>query len=211
MISKFNTSGLMIIVAAGLAIGATSKSVTHADKAFDSIGTSEDPGMFTQYGQLDTYPSPERYSVSFDPAAKQQLGEQTYNEVEMFYQTTQRAIETKNTEVLMSQYSNNYRNGDLDKASVAQAWQKIFAKVDNLASVNNMTLVSISADRNMVVLQSSGLLAGVPDGKRWPVTVDNWNRQDHILIKEAGEWKLIGIYGQEQKRLWFDKPMHPLI
>jgi hypothetical protein len=52
---------------------------------------------------------------------------------------------------------------------------------------------------------------GVPDNEKWPVTIDSWNNQDQILVKEAGAWKLIGIYGPERKRLWFDKPMHPLI
>lgn len=211
MISKLNTSGLIIIVAAGLAIGMTTKPAVQADKAFYNVSMGEDPGMFSQSGQINAYPTSDRYSVSIDPAAKQQLGEQTFNEIAMFFRTTQRAIETENMEVLMAQYSDNYRNGDLDKESVAQAWQRIFAKVDSLATVNNMKLVSISAEGNMAVLQSSGLLVGVPDEKKWPVTVDNWNKQDHILIKEAGEWKLIGIYGQEHKRLWFDKPMHPLI
>lgn len=207
MVSKFNTSGLIIVVAAGLVIGMT-KPAVQADISFSS---GEDSGMFAQSSQANAYQSPVRYSMNIDPAAKQQLGEQTFNEVAMFYQTAQRAIETKNMEALMAQYSDNYRDGDLDKKSVAQAWQIIFARVDNMATLNNMKLVNVSADRNMVVLQSSGLLVGVPDDERWPVTIDNWNKQDHVLVKEAGEWKLIGIYGPEHKRLWFDKPMHPLI
>jgi len=31
-----------------------------------------------------------------------------------------------------------------------------------------------------------------------------------VLVKEQGAWKLIGTYGHDRKRLWFDKPMHPL-
>ena len=206
---KFNPSGLLIIAAAGLAIGMT-KPAVQADRGFDSI-SGEDSGMFAQSSQVNAYQSSVRYTMNIDPAAKQQLGEQTFNEVAMFFQTTQKAIETENMDALMAQYSNNYRDGDLDKKSVEQAWRKIFARVDSPATLNNMKLVSISADRNMVVLQSSGLLVGVPDGEKWPVTIDNWNKQDHILIKESGEWKLIGIYGLERKRLWFDKPMHPLV
>lgn len=207
---KFNPSGLLIIAAAGLAIGMT-KPAVQADKGFDSIGSGEDRGMLIQSSQTNVYQVSDRYTLNVDPAAKQQLGEQTFNEVTMFFQTAKKAIETKNMDALMAQYSDNYRDGDLDKKAVEQAWRKIFARVDSLATLNNMKLVSISADRNMVVLQSSGLLVGVPGDEQWPVTIDNWNKQDHILIKESGEWKLIGIYGLERKRLWFDKPMHPLV
>ena len=52
---------------------------------------------------------------------------------------------------------------------------------------------------------------GAPDPKKKGlITIDNWANQDHVLVKEGGKWKLIGTYGLERKRLWFDKPMHPL-
>lgn len=208
MISKLNTSGLTLVVIAGLVIGMAKPAM----QTYKGLGSSdEDRGMLVQSGQVNANQTPDKYSINIDPAAKQQLGEQTFNEVALFFQTTQKAIETKNMEAIMAHYSDSYRDGDLDKKSVAQAWQRIFAKVDSVAALNNLKLVSISADGNMVVLQSSGLLVGVPDNEKWPVTIDSWNKQDHLLVKEAGEWKLIGIYGPERKRLWFDKPMHTLV
>lgn len=210
MVSKFNTSGLMIVAAAGLTIG-LARPVLQADQGYNSYSSGEDHDMYILSSQVNDYQNSDRYTVTIDPAAKEQLGEQTYNEVTMFFQAAQKAIIAKDMNALMAKYSDNYRDGDLDKASVEQAWRRIFARVDGLTTLNNMKLVNISADRNMVVLQSSGLLVGVPDNQRWPVTIDNWNNQDQILVKEAGDWKLIGIYGPERKRLWFDKPMHPLI
>lgn len=209
MISKLNTSGLALIVAAGLAIG-MAKPALQADKGFD--GDSDgDRDLYFQSSQVNADQLSDRYFMNIDPAAKQQLGEQTFKEVSMFFQATQRAIETKNTDALMAQYSDHYRDGDIDKKTVEQAWRRIFSRVDSMAALNNMKLVNISVDGNMVVLQSSGLLVGVPADEKWPVTIDSWNNQDQILVKEAGTWKLIGIYGPERKRLWFDKPMHPLI
>lgn len=208
MVSKLNTSGLALVVVAGLVIG-LAKPVVQTYKGLDS--SDEDRGMQTQLSQVNANQVSDKYSMNIDPAAQQQLGEQTFNEVAMFFQTTQKAIETKNMEALMAHYSDSYHDGDLDKKSVEQAWQRIFAKVDSVAALNNMKLVSVSADGNMIVLQSSGLLVGVPGDAKWPVTIDSWNKQDHLLVKEAGEWKLIGIYGPERKRLWFDKPMHTLV
>ena len=198
------------MVVAGLTIGMTMASV----KANNDRGGKYRAEYFdktVQPAHLNAYQIADKYSMSIDPAAKQQLGEQAFNEVTMFFRTAENAIETKNLWVLMAQYSDNYRDGDLDKKSVEQAWRRIFSKVDAMATLHNMKLVNISADKNMVVLQCSGLLVGVPDPEKGPITIDNWNKQDHVLVKEDGEWKLIGTYGVEQKRLWFDKPMHPLI
>lgn len=210
MLQKFNTPGLMLMVVAGLAIGLTMPSVKAVKYRGGEYGV-EYPDKTIQPAQVYANQISDKYSMNIDPAAKQQLGEQAFNEVTMFFRTAEKAIETKNLPVLMAQYSDRYQDGELDKQSVEQAWRRIFARVDTVATLNNMTLVNISPDRNRVVLQSSGLLVGVHDPEKGPVTIDNWNKQNHILIKKNGEWKLVGIYGPEQKRLWFDKPMHPLI
>lgn len=152
----------------------------------------------------------EKYSMHVDPAAKQQLGEQTYNEMMAFFHSAEKAIETKDLEALMALYSDNYSDGDHDKKSARQIWQRIFATFEKMAMQHNMKLGKASSDRSMVVFQCSGLLLGVPDVTKAPVTIDNWTNQDHVLVKEGGKWKLIGTYGSERKRLWFDKPMHPL-
>jgi len=152
----------------------------------------------------------DKYSMEVDPAAKQQLGEQTFNEVMTFFHSAERAIETKDLDALMELYSDSYSNGEHDKKSAKLIWGKIFSTFDTMATRHNMKFVKMSADKNMVVFQCSGLLLGVPDIKKGAITIDNWTMQEHVLVKEAGKWKLIGTYGSERKRLWFDKPMHPL-
>jgi len=152
----------------------------------------------------------DKYSMEVDPVAKQKLGEQTFEEVMHFFHAAEKAIETKDLEALMALYSDNYSDGEHDKKSARQIWERIFSTFDVMATRHNMKLEKISADKNMVVFQCNGLLLGVPDIKKGPITIDNWTQQDHVLVKESGQWKLIGTYGLERKRLWFDKPMHPL-
>lgn len=152
----------------------------------------------------------DKYSVHVDPAAKKQLGENTFNEVMAFFDSAEKAIEAKDLESLMALYSDNYSDGEHDKKSARQIWEKIFSRFERMAMHHNMKLGKVSSDKNMVVFQCSGLLLGAPDPKERPNTIDNWTNQDHVLVKEAGKWKLIGTYGSERKRLWFDKPMHPL-
>ncbi len=168
--------------------------------------------LFTDVASGAEHQLSDKYFMEVDPAAKQKLGEQTFNEVMAFFHAAENAIETRDLETLMELYSDNYSDGDHDKKSAKQIWGRIFSTFNAMAMHHNMKLEKVSADKNMVVFQCSGLLMGVPDPrtKKGPITIDNWANQDHVLVKEAGKWKLIGTYGLERKRLWFDKPMHPL-
>ena len=157
----------------------------------------------------------DEYAMEVDPAAKQQLGEQTFNEVMAFFHEAEKAIETKDIKTLMSLYSENYTDGEHNKKSAEEIWERIFATFEMTSMRHFMNLVKVAEDKNMVVFRCSGLLLGVPNQntkmkQKGPITIDNWALQDHVLVKEAGKWKLIGTYGTERKRLWFDKPMHPL-
>jgi len=157
----------------------------------------------------------DRFTMVIDPAAKQQLGEKTFNEVTVFFKTAEKAIETKDLKALMALYSDDYSNGDHDKKAVERIWKRIFARFRTMATHHNMHLANMtatkkSADKNIIIMRCSGLLLGINDPRKGVATIDNWTMQDHVLVKEAGKWKLIGTYGRDRKRLWFDKPLHPL-
>jgi len=155
------------------------------------------------------------HDIYVEPAAKQKLGEKNFSELMEFFHEAEKAIETKDLKALMELYSENYADGEHNKKSAEVIWERIFATFEKTATRHNMKLVKMSEDKNMVVFRCSGLLLGVPNPsakmrQKGVVTIDNWAQQDHVLVKEAGKWKLIGTYGAERKRLWFDKPMHPL-
>jgi len=171
--------------------------------------------MFTGIAIGAEYKLSDRYAMEVDPAAKQQLGEKKFNEVMTFFHAAERAIETKDMDALMELYSEGYSNGDHDKKSVEQIWKRIFSTFETMATHHNMTLVNITATKKKVagdtgVFKCSGLLMGVRDPEKGVVIIDSWTQQDHVLVKEAGKWKLTGTFGRDRKRLWFDKPLHPL-
>jgi ketosteroid isomerase-like protein len=157
----------------------------------------------------------DKYDMHIDPAAKQQLGEKRFQEVMTFFHTAERAIETKNLEALMALYSDNYINGGRDKKAVRKIWKRIFSTFESMATQHLMELVKMagvkkSENKNTVIFRCTGLLMGVHDPDKGPVTIDNWTNQDHVLVKENGKWKLVGTYGRDRTRMWFDKPIHPL-
>lgn len=149
------------------------------------------------------------FSIKIDPMMKKTLGEDAYKSVIDFYHEAEVAIEMKNLDALMSLYSDQYQNGEHNKAAARAIWSKIFDTFTNLAAMHNMELIS-SKDK-VLIIRCSGLLIGVPKGETYSITVDTWTWEEHILKNEDGKWKLIGnAEGRERKRLWFDKPMHPL-
>jgi hypothetical protein len=152
----------------------------------------------------------EKYSMEIDPEARVQLGDSTFNQVMAFFHNAEVAIETKDIDALMDLYSENYTDGAHDKDSAHQIWTRIFSGFELMATHHNMKLVNVTAKKNVVIFRCSGLLLGVPSLEKGVITIDNWNQQDHVLALEDGDWKLLGTYGRERKRLWFDKPMHPL-
>lgn len=153
----------------------------------------------------------DRFTIKFDPAVKQQLGEGTYKEIVDFFDVAEDAIDIKDLKAHMATYSESYNDGDNNKQSIEGIWKKIFARFQRVIIHHNLKLVTVSADKHMVILRSSGLLLAEPDpSKKLVITIDSWSSQDLVLVKEDGKWKFIGTFGDERKRLWFDKPMHPL-
>ena len=152
----------------------------------------------------------DRHKVEINNSIKEHLGEKTANEVISFFHNAEMAIQSRDIEALMALYSDGYRDGDHDKAAARKTWERIFKRFSELVTRHNMSLVTKSSDEDLVIMRCSGILLGIPEGSEGSIAIDNWNQQDHVLKKEDGQWKLIGTFGKERKRLWFDKPMHPL-
>lgn len=152
----------------------------------------------------------DRHKMVIDDSIKEHLGEKTAKEVVSFFRRAEAAIQSRNIEALMVLYSNGYRDGDHDKAAARKIWERIFKRFNKMATRHNMKLVTTSSDKDLVIMRCSGILLGLPEGASAPIAIDNWTQQDHVLKKEDGQWKLIGSFGKARKRLWFDKPMHPL-
>ncbi|MDH5639379.1 MAG: hypothetical protein OEZ04_12910 [Nitrospinota bacterium] len=150
------------------------------------------------------------HSIRVSPEMKKKIGKETMEKVSLFFEEAEAAINSGNLEALMALYSNSYKNGDHDKASAREIWKKIFHTFDGMSTMHNMKLVNYSQDGGLVVIGCSGILLGKRKGEDDRVPVDTWTNEEHILTLEKGKWKLVGSAGTKRKRLWFDKPMHPL-
>ncbi|MDH5508767.1 MAG: nuclear transport factor 2 family protein [Nitrospinota bacterium] len=150
------------------------------------------------------------HTIRVSPEMKGKISKETLADVTRFFEDAEDAIKTGNLESLMNLYSDSYKNGDHDKDAARRIWERIFSNFDGMSTMHNMKLVNYSPDGGLVVIGCSGILLGKRKGEADRVPVDTWTNEEHILTLEKGKWKLVGSAGTKRKRLWFDRPMHPL-
>ena len=127
-----------------------------------------------------------------------------------FFHQAERAIESENIDLLMTLYSDQYTNlRNRDKNSARELWSRIFAGFDNISSRHSMELVAYDKGLGQAITQCSGLLTGTPRGENQTVTIDRWDHQLHILVKQ-GDWKLFGNSGKSAMRYEEEGKLHPL-
>lgn len=151
------------------------------------------------------------YSMTLDVTAISQTRDAEYEDIRNFFHKAEMAIESEDLPALMALYSVNYKNRrQLDKEFAEGVWRRIFANFDKLSSRHNMQLITHEEASGQAVTQCSGLLTGIPKGSSIPVTIDSWDDQRHILVKE-GTWKLFGNAGESAIRYGEDEiEIHPL-
>lgn len=150
------------------------------------------------------------HQLNIDPFSKDKVGDKLIKEIEQFFHEAEIALETENIDALMDLYSENYQNGVHDKSMVKKTWKKLFKDFDNLATIHNMTFINIDKAQKTIITRCTGLLMGKPNEENDMISLDTWNRSDHVLTKENGKWKILGSSGKERKRFWFSTPLHPL-
>jgi ketosteroid isomerase-like protein len=150
------------------------------------------------------------YVLNIDPHGKEIIGQAVAKEVGEFFDEAEKAIESKDITALMNLYSDGYTNGVHKKADIASTWKTIFEGFNSLAMTHNMRFVSTDPKSNVVILRCSGMITGVPKDDKDTIALDSWMNTDHVLVKEGGKFRIIGSSGADKKRLWFDKPLHPL-
>lgn len=160
---------------------------------------------------VDAMQASDHKFMSVDPPAKNVVGEKLYSEVAEFFHEMEMAIQAKDVDSLMAHYADNYFNGPFNKRAVKTIWKHIFATMDEISTVHDMTFITTASGSKVLVVRCNGLLLGIPKGKTETIAIDKWLDCDHILAKVNGKWRLVGTAGKGGMRLGFDKPMQPLI
>lgn len=150
------------------------------------------------------------FVVTVDPASAKLIGPEAVKQITDFFDYADNAIMTKNLEALSFLYSEKYLDGDHRKADVMKTWSRLFEKFDDLRMTHNLRFITADPNSNVMIVQCSGILMGEPKADKHLIALDHWMGMNHVLVKEDKGWKIIGTAGAEEKRFWFDKPIHPL-
>ena len=154
---------------------------------------------------------PKDYVLTFDPQSAKIIGPGAVRMVTDFFDYADNAIKTKDIRALGSLYSDKYMDGNHTKADVIVAWNRLFDQFDDLAMTHNLRFITTDPNSNVVIVACSGILMGKPKTDAHQLqALDHWMNMNHVLVKEGNAWKIIGTSGIEEKRFWFDRPMHPL-
>jgi len=145
------------------------------------------------------------------PVASVEIEPGELQDIANFFHQAEHAIESENVDALMALYSDQYTNlSNHDKEFAEELWNKIFAGFDNISSRHSMKLITYNKDAGQAVTECNGLLIGTPKGENHPVTIDRWDNQRHILIKED-HWRLFGNAGESAQRYGEEgDELHPL-
>lgn len=154
---------------------------------------------------------PKDYVLTVEPHSAKIIGPVTVKMVTDFFDYADNAVKTKDMRALASLYSEKYVDGNHTKADVMAAWKRLFDEFDDLSMTHNLRFITTDPNSNVVIVQCSGILMGKPKKDITHLqALDHWMNVNHVLVKEDKAWKIIGTAGTEEKRFWFDKPMHPL-
>ncbi len=154
----------------------------------------------------------EDYSMAMEPpAARIEIAQNDVQDIMAFFHSAERAIESENIDDLMTLYSDSYTNlRKGNKGTAREIWQRIFLSFNDISSRHSMKLIGYDKTAGQAITECSGLLSGTPEGEQRPVTIDRWDTQRHILVKE-GYWKLFGNAGKSAERYGVEgAKMHPL-
>ncbi len=154
---------------------------------------------------------PKMYTIKIDPANRTKIGQAVLDQLSSFFDYADNAIKTHDARALGSLYSETYKDGDHTKEDVMKVWQRIFDTFDELRMSHNLRFISEIPNKNTIILSCSGVLMGSKKGEKNLQALDKWVNMSHVLTKDDKGWKITGSYGIGEKRMWFDKPMHPLL
>ncbi len=128
--------------------------------------------------------------VQFPEASQTNASEAATAEFEAFYESIERALQTKDLDAIMNFYADDYLHHGITKKQLRFMCLEVFRDFTDLYSVHLFTKITV--DRNDAILECTGGLFGIEPGHTDYTTVDQRVTLDHWLTGQDGEWKMVG-------------------
>lgn len=129
------------------------------------------------------------------------------------FERTEHAVQKQDLEGLLRLYSPGFNYHGLKADGVRRIWGEVFEYYRNVSSTHLFSDIKILHESGQVRAEvaCTGGLYGTDRRTGKAVTLDSWFREVHYLVKEEGQWRLLGNRGDAPTSAPFASvPHHPL-
>ncbi|MBI5747310.1 MAG: nuclear transport factor 2 family protein [Nitrospirae bacterium] len=126
------------------------------------------------------------------------------------FERMDKAIQSKNLDVLMNSYSKNYSHFGADRNEMRKVWTRLFQDYKELLIGHTFNRIHIDRSKRMAYIVCTGLVFGINTRTGKKERIDGWVDEVHYLIHEEGEWKILGHDVESIEPGRFGAAFHPL-
>lgn len=136
-------------------------------------------------------------TIEFAPGVGADADQPVIQELVAAFHEADEALKKADIDQLMRFYAATYNYHGLTRTDVRRAWQEVFAHYRDISSSHVFTELELTRANGVrkAFVTCTGWLVGT-DKETWKsVTIDNWVREVHYLVKEEGAWRFMGNKG----------------
>lgn len=129
------------------------------------------------------------------------------------FDRTEHAVKKQDLEGLLRLYAPTFNYHGLTVDGVRRIWGEVFEYYRAVSSTHLFSDIKIIHEKGQVHAEvaCTGGLYGTDRKTGKAITLDSWFREVHYLVKEEGQWRLLGNRGDAPTSLPFSSvPHHPL-
>lgn len=138
--------------------------------------------------------------------------EAAVKEIIAAFDRAEQAIQARDLDGLMNLYSKRYNYHKLRKSDARRMWEEILeyhTKLHSTHIFSDIKTTQVDGETRAEV-KCTGALWGLAGETGQKVSVDSWFEEVHYLVKEDGDWRIIGNAGGAPETPRFGHAPHPL-
>ena len=156
--------------------------------------------------------TPATAEMQLMPGAASDLDHATAEAVMTTFRRADDAIRTRDLNVVMALYSEQYDYHGLKKSDMRKVWANLFDEFQDLADAHHFSRLTKvgSGSKTIIEVTCTGSLSGLSKTGGLRVPIDSWYEEIHYMTFEDGQWRIRGNVGDSPRLMPFGTSPHPL-
>lgn len=146
------------------------------------------------------------------PDATVEADEQSLMELIGTFDRAEEAIRARDLDALMALYAMTYQYHGLRRGDIRGIWADLFARYDLIANMHTFSAIKVmktGKDATAEITCTGAVWANSRETKE-RIPIDSWHQEVHRLVKERGDWRIVGNLGGDKAVRRFGTAPHPL-